>query len=125
MWLTVPKKPKVTRLATAATTAGEEDEADQEHNNSLIDVSAIHDAFEAPFTLKYWRPSDDDNDCFAKMPFILKNISRNTGAELFLDTDNKRIRISSLYPLQADEAWEQLTKLEAPLVRSASIFPPS
>jgi hypothetical protein len=108
---------------TAATGHEEGLDEDSETEGELLDLRCAikDDGHTIPITIDYWRAQAGGIKCFAKSPYdILAQVSKLTGADVFLDEDNNRLRVTSSLPDQVKEALRKLSNLEKPFV---STFP--
>jgi hypothetical protein len=110
----------------AAATGHEEGlDEDSETEGELLDLRCAikDDGHTIPITIDYWRAQAGEIKCFAKSPYdILAQVSKLTGADVFLDEDNNRLRVTSSLPGQVKEALRKLSNLEKPFVSAFPIY---
>lgn len=92
-------------------------DAEPEPETLLIDDFCAQDNAVLPLIVKYWRTKNGGIECFAKAAsHTLTQLSVATGAQIVLETDNKRVRVQSVSSSQVDHALGKLSSLEKYLV---------
>ena len=109
---------------TAAAAHEESLDEDSETEGELLDLRCAirNDGPTIPITIEYWRAQAGGIECFAKSPYdILAQVSKLTGADVFLDGDNNRLRVTSSLPDQVIEALQKLSNLAKPFVSTSPV----
>lgn len=99
---------------TAAAGHDESLDEDSETEGELLDLRCAikDDGHMMPITIEYWRTQQGGIECFAKSPFdILAQVSKLSGADVFLDEDNNRLRVTSSLPDQVRDALQKLSNI--------------
>ena len=119
-WLTLNKKPRITRIVAPAAVDVENDAhgLDGETEGALIeDTFYPPQAAVLPMVIKYWPENGSGSiDCFTKSPSVLPQLSESTQVSVVLEKENKRIRISSSEQEQVNKVMDMLNNLEIALV---------
>lgn len=98
---------------------GENDVEVDDDNNLLIDDIFSPTKVSMPITIKYWTEPCGGVDCFLKLPYnIIPQLSNVFGIPVVMETENRRIRVSSSDNELVEEAMEKLSNLGKALVKS-------
>lgn len=109
------QKPKITRITAAPLADDQGLESDSDDGGPrLIETSvAAEEERLVSVQSRYWQSKHGGVDCFLKLPNdVLTEVAQATGAQLAIETESKRVRVSSLNPAQVDDALERLDNLE-------------
>ncbi|PGH12723.1 hypothetical protein AJ79_04083 [Helicocarpus griseus UAMH5409] len=112
--------PKVSRLGppNAANENAYGDDTIPEPQNTLIDIAQVSERSEIPFTIKYWKSETGTTGPFGRMQYIIDGVAKLSGAEIFLEEANRRLRVSSYLDNQVNDALNRLSNLQTPLTLS-------
>ena len=100
-------------------TTGDNDDFEVHDDNNLL----IEDIFSPtqvsiPIAIKYWTEPSGGVDCFLKLPYnIIPQLTNAFGTSVVMETENRRIRVSSSEAELVEEAMEKLSNLGRSLVK--------